>query len=150
MHSIIKQLRPSSLDNLGLAEALKDTVHTWQKQYQDLEIKLLIKGDIDHLNETLNINIYRIVQEAMNNVLKHAKAKEVSINIVLTKKSVLELSFNDDGKGMDLNKVDQTKNFGILGMQERIQSLNGTFELISKKNQGTQILISVPFKKDKD
>ena len=150
MHSIIKQLRPSSLDNLGLAETLKDTVHTWQKQYQDLKIKLLIKGDIDHLNETLNINIYRIIQEAMNNVLKHAKAKEVSINIVLTKKSVLELSFSDDGKGMDLNKVDQTKNFGILGMQERIQSLNGTFELISKKNQGTQILISVPFKKDKD
>ena len=86
----------------------------------------------------------------MNNVLKHAKAEEVSINIVLTKKGVLELSFNDNGKGMDLNKVDQTKNFGILGMQERIQSLNGTFELISKKNQGTQILISVPFKKDKD
>ena len=45
---------------------------------------------------------------------------------------------------MDLKKVDQTKNFGILGMQERIQSLKGSFELISKKNQGTQILISVP------
>jgi len=150
MHSIIRQLRPSSLDNLGLAETLKDTVHTWQKQYQDLKIKLLIKGNIDHLNETLNINIYRIIQEAMNNVLKHADAKEVDINLVLTKKGYLELNFNDDGKGMDLKKVDQTKNFGILGMQERIQSLNGTFELISKKNQGTQILISVPFKKDKD
>jgi len=150
MHSIIRQLRPSSLDNLGLAETLKDTVHTWQKQYQHLKIKLLIKGNIDHLNETLNINIYRIIQEAMNNVLKHADAKEVDINLVLTKKGYLELNFNDDGKGMDLKKVDQTKNFGILGMQERIQSLNGTFELISKKNQGTQILISVPFKKDKD
>ena len=150
MHSIIRQLRPSSLDNLGLAETLKDTVHTWQKQYQDLKIKLLIKGNIDHLNETLNINIYRIIQEAMNNVLKHADAKEVDINLVLTKKGYLELNFNDDGKGMDLKKADQTKNFGILGMQERIQSLNGTFELISKKNQGTQILISVPFKKDKD
>ena len=86
----------------------------------------------------------------MNNVLKHADAKEIDINLVLTKKGYLELNFNDDGKGMDLKKVDQTKNFGILGMQERIQSLNGTFELISKKNQGTQILISVPFKKDKD
>jgi hypothetical protein len=150
MHSIIKQLRPSSLDNLGLAETLKDTVLTWQKQYENLKIKLSIKGDIDHLNETLNINIYRIIQEAMNNVLKHADANQVSINLVLTKKGYLELAFNDDGKGMDLKKVDQTKNFGILGMQERIQSLNGTFELISKKNQGTQILISVPFIKDKD
>lgn len=144
MHSIIKQLRPSSLDNLGLAETLKDTVNTWQKQYQDLEIHLSIKGDLSHLNETLNINIYRIIQEAMNNVLKHSKAKVIKINLILNKKGLLELNFSDDGQGMDLKKVDQTKNFGILGMQERIQSLNGSFELISKKNQGTQILISVP------
>lgn len=144
MHSIIKQLRPSSLDNLGLAETLKDTVNTWQKQYQDLEIHLSIKGDLSHLNETLNINIYRIIQEAMNNVLKHSKAKVIKINLVLNKKGLLELNFSDDGQGMDLKKVDQTKNFGILGMQERIQSLKGSFELISKKNQGTQILISVP------
>jgi len=144
MHSIIKQLRPSSLDNLGLAETLKDTVNTWQKQYQDLKIHLSIKGDLSHLNETLNINIYRIIQEAMNNVLKHSKAKVVEISLVLNKKGLLELNFSDDGQGMDLKKVDQTKNFGILGMQERIQSLNGSFELISKKKQGTQILISVP------
>jgi len=144
MHSIIKQLRPSSLDNLGLAETLKDTVNTWQKQYQDLKIHLSIKGDLSHLNETLNINIYRIIQEAMNNVLKHSKAKAVEISLVLNKKGLLELNFSDDGQGMDLKKVDQTKNFGILGMQERIQSLNGSFELISKNKQGTQILISVP------
>jgi len=144
MHSIIKQLRPGSLDNLGLAETIKDTVNTWQKQYEHLKIHLLIKGDLNHLNETLNINIYRIIQEAMNNALKHSKAKAININLVLNKKGFLELNFSDDGQGMDLKKVDQTKNFGILGMQERIQSLNGSFELISKKNQGTQILISVP------
>ncbi len=132
------------LDNLGLAETIKDTVNTWQKQYEHLKIHLLIKGDLNHLNETLNINIYRIIQEAMNNALKHSKAKAININLVLNKKGFLELNFSDDGQGMDLKKVDQTKNFGILGMQERIQSLNGSFELISKKNQGTQILISVP------
>lgn len=144
MHSIIKKLRPSALDNLGLAETLKDTINTWQKQYQDLKIHLSIRGDLNGLNETLNINIYRIIQEAMNNVLKHSNAKTIEINLTLNKKGFLELNFRDDGQGMDLMKVDQTKNFGILGMQERIQSLNGSFELISKKNQGTQILISVP------
>jgi PAS domain S-box-containing protein len=144
MHSIIKQLRPGALDNLGLAETLKDTINTWQKQYEHLKIHLLIKGDLNHLNETLNINFYRIIQEAMNNALKHSQAKTIKINLVLNKKGFLELNFSDDGQGMDLQKVDQTKNFGILGMQERIQSLNGSFELISKKNQGTQILISVP------
>ena len=144
MHSIIKQLRPGSLDNLGLAETLKDTVNTWQKQYQDLKIHLSITGDPHQLNETLNINIYRIIQEAMNNVLKHSKAKSIEIHLAINKKGFLELNFSDDGKGMDLKKIDKTKNFGILGMQERIQSLHGSFELISKKNQGTQILISIP------
>jgi PAS domain S-box-containing protein len=144
MHSIIKQLRPGALDNLGLAETLKDTINNWQKQYEHLKIHLLIKGDLNHLNESLNINFYRIIQEAMNNALKHSQAKTIKINLVLNKKGFLELNFSDDGQGMDLQKVDQTKNFGILGMQERIQSLNGSFELISKKNQGTQILISVP------
>jgi len=144
MHSIIKQLRPGALDNLGLAETLKDTVNTWQKQYEHLKIHLFIKGDLNHLNETLNINFYRIIQEAMNNALKHSQAKTIKINLVLNKKGFLELNFSDDGQGMELKKIDQTKNFGILGMQERIQSLNGSFELISKKNQGTQILISVP------
>jgi PAS domain S-box-containing protein len=125
MHSIIKQLRPGSLDNLGLAETLKDTVNTWQKQYQDLKIHLSITGDLHQLNETLNINIYRIIQEAMNNVLKHSKAKSIEIHLAINKKGFLELNFSDDGKGMDLKKIDKTKNFGILGMQERIQSLHG-------------------------
>ena len=51
----------------------------------------------------------------MNNVLKHSKAKVIEISLVLNKKRFLELNFNDDGQGMDLKKVDQTKNFGILG-----------------------------------
>ena len=72
------------------------------------------------------------------------KAKSIEIHLAINKKGFLELNFSDDGKGMDLKKIDKTKNFGILGMQERIQSLHGSFELISKKNQGTQILISIP------
>ena len=144
MHNIIKQLRPGSLDDLGLAETLKDSVNTWQKQYQHLKIYLSIKGDLNQLSETLKINIYRIIQEAMNNVLKHSNAKVIEINLVQNKKRFLELNFSDDGQGMDPKNIDKTKSFGILGMKERIQSLNGSFELISKKNQGTKILISVP------
>ncbi|MSQ80506.1 MAG: PAS domain S-box protein [Candidatus Methylopumilus sp.] len=144
MHSIIKQLRPGSLDSLGLADTLKDTVNSWQKQYKHLDIHLSIMGDLAHLNETLNINIYRIIQEAMNNVIKHSEAKIIEINLSLKKNGNLELNFIDNGKGTDLKTIDQTKNFGILGIQERVQSLNGSFELISKKNQGTQLSISLP------
>ena len=119
-----------------------DEVNETMPHFEIVFINNAIKICISY--ETLNINIYRIIQEAMNNALKQSKAKAININLVLNKKGFLELNFSDDGQGMDLKKVDQTKNFGILGMQERIQSLNGSFELISKKNQGTQILISVP------
>jgi signal transduction histidine kinase len=156
LKSLLVQLRPYGLQGdeehrIALEQALRELIRQRQAR-GDAELSFQLQVDLKgiELPQRLSVAAYRIIQEAMNNVLKHADAQEVVINLVLTKKGYLELNFNDDGKGMDLKKVDQTKNFGILGMQERIQSLNGTFELISKKNQGTQILISVPFKKDKD
>ena len=67
MHNIIKKLRPGALDNLGLNETIVDFVNNWKKQYSKLKINLNINGDIDNLGEMININIYRVIQEAMNN-----------------------------------------------------------------------------------
>ena len=87
MHSIIKQLRPGALDNLGLAETLKDTVNTWQKQYEHLKIHLFIKGDLNHLNETLNIknqedknNLYNVLNNFC--VLNNSK-EDLSILVIV-------------------------------------------------------------------
>ena len=145
MHSIIKKLRPSSLDNLGLAETISDLVSVWQSQYPNLRITFN-KNKLGVLSEEISINFYRIIQEGMNNALKHSKASRINISI-LKKLNKLEVSFEDNGVGFDVNKLKTSKQFGIVGMRERIQGLNGKFELQSNKH-GTKIFGLVPIKKN--
>ena len=144
MHNIIRKLRPGSLDNLGLVETINDLVGVWQKQYP--AIKVIFKHNkVENLSEEISINIYRIIQEGMNNSLKHADASEVKIDLMANKR-FLKLTFSDNGKGFDTNILKASKQFGIVGMRERIQGLGGKFELQSDQN-GTIITGLIPAKK---
>jgi len=143
MHNIIRKLRPGSLDNLGLRETLKDLVATWKKQHKRLDIGLRVDANLDNLGEAININVYRIVQEAMNNCLKHADASKV--NIIIEKKNKnLYLEFADNGVGFNKSILSKTKQFGLVGIQERVNSLRGKFELITEKNKGTILKFYIP------
>ncbi len=144
MHDIIRQLRPGSLDNLGLAETLRDTVNVVQQQHPEMKINLMLDGKLDALGETLNINIYRIVQESLNNAVKHAEANQLEIRLSMSEAGELQLVVHDNGKGMDIHTVDQTNHFGLLGMRERVQALHGSFNVDSKAGQGTTIYINIP------
>ena len=146
MHNIIRQLRPGSLDNLGLSETLKDAVNHVQTQYPNLKISLDLSGKLEGLGESLNINIYRIVQEALNNAIKHAEAKNIEIKLETTKAGALQLTIKDDGKGMNIHDVDQSNHFGLLGMRERVQSFGGSFNVDSapENKRGTAIIINIP------
>lgn len=143
MHSIIRQLRPGSLDNLGLAETLKDMVSGWRSQHSAINVDLFVGESLGHLGEAISINVYRIIQEAMNNCLKHAEAKNISISLD-NKKKQLALIFKDDGVGFDTTLLAKTKQFGLIGMQERVKSLNGIFSIKSTPNKGTLINITIP------
>ena len=143
MHSIIRQLRPGSLDNLGLSETIKDMASNWRSQHPSIQIDLFVGKNLDHLGEAININIYRIIQEAMNNCLKHARAHNISINLD-HKDKYLTLIFNDDGVGFDTNLLTKSKQFGLIGMQERVKSLSGMFSIKSIPTKGTLINISIP------
>ena len=143
MHSIIRQLRPGSLDNLGLAETLKDMVSGWRSQHSAINVDLFVGESLRHLGEAISINVYRIIQEAMNNCLKHAEAKNISISLD-NKKKQLALVFKDDGVGFDTTLLAKTKQFGLIGMQERVKSLNGIFSIKSTPNKGTLINITIP------
>ena len=149
MHNIIRQLRPGSLDNLGLSETLCDAVSIVQQQHPNLKVNLQLMGKLDSLGESLNINIYRIVQEAMNNAIKHAEATHIDIKLEATKTGALQLTISDDGKGMDISDVDQTNHFGLLGMRERVQGFHGSFDVDSNVHakqsyRGTTIYINIP------
>ena len=143
MHSIIRQLRPGSLDNLGLAETLKDMVSGWRSQHSAINVDLFVGESLGHLGEAISINVYRIIQEAMNNCLKHAEAKNISISLD-NKKKQLALVFKDDGVGFDTTLLAKTKQFGLIGMQERVKSLNGIFSIKSTPDKGTLINITIP------
>ena len=143
MHSIIRQLRPGALDNLGLSETLRDAMQYWQTLHANVRFELKLNGQLDDLGESLNINVYRIVQESINNALKHAQAKSIEVSLTLLENE-LQLLIKDDGVGMNLASVDQSQHFGLLGIRERVQGFHGSFSLVSEPNRGTAIHINIP------
>lgn len=149
MHNIIRQLRPGSLDNLGLTETLRDAVSTWQTQNPQVRFSLNLSANLDvqdtkDLGETLNINIYRIVQESVTNALRHAHATAIDIALMQDEKGELRLSIKDNGTGMIMCNVDQTQHFGLLGIRERTQALQGSFSVDSTLGEGTLISVTIP------
>jgi two-component system sensor histidine kinase UhpB len=143
MHSIIRQLRPGALDNLGLSETLRDAMQYWQTLHANVRFELKLNGQLDDLGESLNINVYRIVQESINNALKHAQAKSIEVSLTLLENE-LQLLIKDDGIGMNMASVDQSQHFGLLGIRERVQGFHGSFSLLSEPNRGTAIHINIP------
>ena len=105
---------------------------------------LNFSGDLDSLGETLNINLYRIVQESVTNALRYAQATAIDIAMIRTEDGVLHLTVSDNGIGMNLCLVDQTRHFGLLGIRERAQALHGQFSLDSIPDQGTQVSVIIP------
>ncbi|MDP3607878.1 MAG: histidine kinase [Methylophilus sp.] len=147
MHNIIRQLRPGSLDNLGLSETLRDLINSYQQQNPELTIDLKLNGELNKLGENININVFRIVQESINNVVKHADATHIQVSLHTNAQGDLALDIHDNGKGMEIAHVDQSNHFGLLGMRERVQGLHGQFHIVSslaKKSGGTTISIVIP------
>jgi two-component system sensor histidine kinase UhpB len=144
MHNIIRQLRPGALDNLGLKETLRDAVAEWQGQHPDMRFTLSFSGEMGRLSESLSINLYRIVQEAVTNALRYSEATRVDIALLQDENGDLNLTIKDNGVGMNLCMVDQSRHFGLLGMRERVQALHGQFELDSQLDEGTCIRVKVP------
>lgn len=144
MHNIIRQLRPGSLDNLGLPETLRDSVANWQAQNPGVRFNLNLSGQLAALGETININLYRIVQESVTNALRHAQATIIDISLSELPDHQLQLTIRDNGVGMAICNVDQSKHFGLLGMRERMQALYGSFHVDSELDQGTAITVLIP------
>ena len=145
MHNIIRQLRPAAMDNMGLIETLRDMVAGYQSQHPELTIQLQVSGEFRPMGENININIYRIVQESVNNAIKHANAQSVTVRMQ-AEPHEWRLVIEDDGVGMQAGEVDQTQHFGLLGMRERVQALHGHFRIISEpgKGHGTALEIRLP------
>jgi len=159
MKSIIKEVRrvsfnltPSSLDDFGLIPAINKFCH---------EINSVTKSDVKFINETsfinrldssVETNLYRIIQEAVNNALKYAKAQNIEV-IFSHDINSLKISIRDDGNGFDQGRLESSGHFekaghGVFNMKERAAYIGGILKLDSKLGKGTNILITLSLDKN--
>jgi PAS domain S-box-containing protein len=139
-------LRPVALDELGFYPALQQFVGEFGEQNQ-LHVDLHVTGSLERLPAFLEPVLFRIIQEALNNVGKHARANTVWIELDLESLEAVALRVRDDGAGFDPAVLDQLFQRGHLGlrqMRERVENLKGTFELRSQLGSGTEIHIVLP------
>ena len=144
VRKILNELRADTLDNYALVDALE-----WQGQQFTANTGIPVLFSSSHpvlkTEEAMAICIYRAYQEALTNITRYAKAKKVISSITYFDENIT-LKIKDDGKGFDTTKQKNKQSFGLLGMKERVTSLNGTFKIISSPGKGTTIMISLPFK----
>jgi two-component system sensor histidine kinase UhpB len=144
---LIRQLRPVGLDELGLAAALEHCTDTWRARLPRTRLDLSISGEVADLAETLALTIYRLVQEALTNVAKHAAASRVAIRIMRTTlvdatQDIIIATVEDDGGGTELNAT--TRGLGIIGIRERVAALGGRLKVTSSPGGGFQLQAHLP------
>jgi len=143
IHRISSNLRPSVLDDMGLLPAIGSVCRDLQAVREGIRIKTRIEVREDEVQQSLGIVIYRILQEALNNAFKHSQADTVHVSL-RNSDGFLELSIRDNGQGFDMTdrlaQANQEEGMGLIGMKERAELSNGTFEIQSEEGQGTTIL----------
>lgn len=146
VHSLALQLRPSVLDDLGLPAAIERQVVDCRQRYH-LEIDLAIHGlDNRRLPAEVETTLYRVVQEALTNVARHANASRVSV-LLEGRSNAVRVIVEDDGSGFEPGAVSAERgHLGLYGMRERAELLGGTLEIESKPGKGTSIFVTIPLK----
>ena len=141
---IATQLRPSILDDLGLIAAMEWQSEEFEKRS---EIKSIFSSNVSQLkiNTDVATAVFRIFQESLTNVLRHSQATEV-ISFFRLENNIITLFIEDNGIGFKENEIKNKKTLGLLGMKERIQLINGKYEINGNSGKGTSVIITVPLK----
>lgn len=146
---MMRRLRPVILDELGLIVALQEMSDDWNARHEDTFCHFSHSGDLDNLDEELNISVYRIIQEGLTNISKHAGASEVDVKLCRqTMEGVdsLHLTLVDDGLGFDSRNM--RWGLGLLGMRERCEAMSGKFSLATQPGKGVSIEIILPISRE--
>lgn len=147
LQRLMADLRPSHLDDLGLSAALRWYSSRIQ-EHSSLHIRVDIHGEECDLDDAMKITIFRIIQESINNVIKHSQATHVNIHLHFEDKGV-RISVFDNGIGFDRDQVQQRRanrpSLGLAGMEERAALLNGTVSIQSRPGFGTEVEALIPY-----
>lgn len=142
---IIYDLRPMALDDLGIVPTLKKYLNSVQDYNEGTYIEFNSRGEDRRMPMNYEIAIFRLVQECVNNAVKHGSSKEIRVNFEWLKENV-NISIKDNGTGFD-TALAKKNSFGIIGMKERVDLLDGTMDIQSEIGQGTRIMFKIPIKK---
>lgn len=148
---LLSQLRPKSLDDMGLADSLEQLIRDLECEAQGIDATITWHchgQQPEMLSDTLSVTLYRLCQEAMNNVVKYARASQLELTFVLGTDTV-SLTVQDNGRGFSVDQVMQmsSKGFGLQGMRERVEALGGEIQVeshTSGSQTGTRIAIQLP------
>jgi signal transduction histidine kinase len=141
IHRLILDLRPSVLDDLGLTSAIRWVAES-RLESSGIDLTFAVRGQERRLKPEIEITLFRIGQEAISNIARHAEASSVSIALDFTE-SHIGLEVEDNGQGFSLNES-PNGSFGLLGMKERTSLLDGTFAIDSKPGNGTRLAVAIP------
>ena len=143
LQRLIADLRPSHLDDLGLLATLRWYVNDF-KARSDLDIEIVISGEEKTICPEYSTSIFRILQEALTNITKHAAATKVQIHILFEAEEV-RIAVEDNGRGFDVHEIKKQQSWGLIGMEERATLLDGKFYLHSGPGNGTMVEIVIPY-----
>jgi signal transduction histidine kinase len=147
VRNVAEHLRPASL-GLGIVSALKKLTLEFKK-HSGASCVLQLMNEPFNLDEDQTVAIFRIVQESLTNVTRHAEASRVEINLSRTLNDII-VEVRDNGKGFDSASVSKKKSFGLLGMRERAAVLGGHIDVTSSRKQGTVVRVRIPMKDEEE
>lgn len=147
LRQICSDLRPPTIDHHGLSAAIDSLAHDWSERC-GIQVHLEIDPGLGRLPETIELSVFRIVQEGLNNIRKHAGARNVRLSVKRTASASLLVRLEDDGQGLivpvDLAALSVNKHFGLVGISERVALLGGTMNIESSHGQGMRLQVEVP------
>ncbi|HEY5755744.1 MAG TPA: sensor histidine kinase [Steroidobacter sp.] len=147
VRDLIRELRPVALDDLGLQAALEHYLDHCRQRMPRVNVSVALDGDLDTLGEPLNLAIYRLTQEALTNISRHAQAGHVAIRVsrsgpIAEVSDAVIFSISDDGRGAD--PTEPHAGLGLIGMRERVEMLGGQWRITTGRGQGFDLFARIP------
>ncbi|MGG1527260.1 sensor histidine kinase [Peribacillus frigoritolerans] len=140
---IIYDLRPMALDDLGLVPTLRKYLQTTEDYNNGVNLNFVNLGQVKRLPSDMEVALFRLVQEAVQNSLKHADPKQIQVKLSISKEMVTVV-VKDDGKGFD-SSIQKEGSFGLVGMRERVELQEGEMTIDSQPGAGTLVFIQIPY-----
>lgn len=146
VRGLLRRLHPATLDTLGLVEAVRELARAWQSRHPHVMCELELDDGLGRLPAAIEVTAYRLVQEALTNVARHARAGAVRIAVGVAADGGLAVEIADDGRGFAGDPA--PVGLGLAGMRERVESLGGAFSLATAASAGTRLLAVLPLARE--